>query len=153
MPIWVDADACPSVIKDILYRAAERVRVALILVANQPLRTPPSRYITTLQVAQGFDVADNEIARRVAPGDLVITADIPLAAQVIERGGHALNPRGEFYTPENIRERLGLRNFLDELRGSGVNTGGPAPFSQSDRQAFANQLDRFLVLHPIGASE
>ncbi|MEW6612853.1 MAG: YaiI/YqxD family protein [Pseudomonadota bacterium] len=145
MQIWVDADACPGAIKEILFRAAERMPVPLTLVANQPLRTPPSRYIKTIQVSGGFDVADNEIAKRVQPGDLVVTADIPLAAAVIERGGHALSPRGEFYTPDNIRERLSLRNFMDELRGSGVNTGGPAAFSQSDRQAFANQLDRWLA--------
>ncbi|MEW5792127.1 MAG: YaiI/YqxD family protein [Pseudomonadota bacterium] len=145
MQIWVDADACPGAIKEILFRAAERMPVPLTLVANQPLRTPPSRYIKTIQVSGGFDVADDEIAKRVQPGDLVVTADIPLAAAVIERGGHALSPRGEFYTPDNIRERLSLRNFMDELRGSGVNTGGPAAFSQSDRQAFANQLDRWLA--------
>ncbi|MBS4096005.1 MAG: YaiI/YqxD family protein [Sulfuricella sp.] len=148
MHIWVDADACPGVIKEILYRAAERVRLPMTLVANQALRTPPSRFIATLQVPRGFDVADDEIARRVTPGDLVITADIPLAAQVIERGGHALNPRGEFYTPDNIRERLALRNFMDEMRGSGIDTGGPPPLNQSDRQAFANQLDRFLAGRP-----
>ena len=120
MHIWVDADACPAVIKDILYRAAERLKIQTTLVANTMLRTPPSQYIRALQVPRGFDVADNEIARRIVEGDLVITADIPLAADVIERGAHALNPRGEFYTPDNIRERLQLRNFLDELRGSGV---------------------------------
>lgn len=145
MQIWVDADACPGAIKEILFRAAERMPVPLTLVANQPLRTPPSRYIKTIQVSGGFDVADNEIAKRVQPGDLVVTADIPLAAAVIERGGHALSPRGEFYTPDNIWERLSLRNFMDELRGSGVNTSGLAAFSQSDRQAFANQLDRWLA--------
>jgi uncharacterized protein YaiI (UPF0178 family) len=145
MQLWVDADACPFVIKEILFRAAERKRVVLTLVANQPLRTPPSAYIRAIQVAAGFDVADNRIAQDMLPGDLVITADIPLAAEVIQRGGHALNPRGEFYSKENIQERLNMRNFLDELRSSGVNTGGPASFSQSDRQAFANQLDRFLA--------
>jgi uncharacterized protein YaiI (UPF0178 family) len=145
MQLWVDADACPFVIKEILFRAAERKRVVLTLVANQPLRTPPSAYIRSIQVPAGFDVADNRIARDMLPGDLVITADIPLAAEVIQRGGHALNPRGEFYSKENIQERLNLRNFLDELRSSGVNTGGPASLSQGDRQAFANQLDRFLA--------
>jgi uncharacterized protein YaiI (UPF0178 family) len=145
MQLWVDADACPFVIKEILFRAAERKRVVLTLVANQPPRTPPSAYIRAIQVAAGFDVADNRIAQDMLPGDLVITADIPLAAEVIQRGGHALNPRGEFYSKENIQERLNMRNFLDELRSSGVNTGGPASLSQGDRQAFANQLDRFLA--------
>jgi hypothetical protein len=145
MQIWVDADACPAVIKDILYRAAERVRCRLVLVANQPLRTPPSPYIRSMQVEGGFDVADSRIVELVQPGDLVITADIPLAAAVIEKGGHALNPRGELYTKDNIRERLTLRNFMGELRNSGVMTGGPAALGHSDRQAFANQLDRFLT--------
>lgn len=145
MHIWVDADACPGVIKDILFRAAERVRIHLTLVANKLLRTPPSPYITALQVEAGFDVADNRIVQEVSIGDLVITADIPLAAAVIEKGAHALNPRGEFYTPENIRERLALRNYLEELRGSGVQTGGPNAMSHADRQTFANRLDRFLA--------
>ena len=145
MNIWVDADACPAVVKDILYRAAERAQVTLTLVANQPLRTPRSSFIRTLQVPRGFDVADNEIARRVEPGDLVVTADIPLAAQVIERGGHALDPRGERYSPDTIRERLTMRNFMDELRASGVQTGGPLPIAHGDRQRFANQLDRLLA--------
>ena len=145
MNIWVDADACPAAVKEILYRAAERARVPLTLVANQPLRTPPSPYIRTLQVPRGFDVADNEIARRVEPGDLVVTADIPLAAQVIERGGHALDPRGELFSPETIRERLTMRDFMDELRASGVQTGGPPPLAHGDRQRFANQLDRLLA--------
>lgn len=145
MQIWVDADACPIAIKEILYRAAERNRLQLILVANQMLRTPPSAWIRAVQVPKGFDVADNHIAEAVTPGDLVITADIPLAAAVIERQAHALNPRGEFYSKENIRALLDMRNFMDTLRSSGVETGGPNAFSQSDRQAFANQLDRFLV--------
>ena len=145
MQIWVDADACPAVIKDIIYRAAERLKIQTTLVANMLLRTPPSPYIRALQVPRGFDVADNEIVKRVETGDLVITADIPLAADVIERGAHALNPRGEFYTPDNIRERLELRNYLDQLRGSGVQTGGPAPIDHSDRKRFADQLDRFLA--------
>ncbi len=145
MQIWVDADACPNVIKEILFRAATRARVSLTLVANQLLRTPPSPYIKALQVPSGFDVADSKIVQQLQSGDLVITADIPLAALVIEKGGHALNPRGEFYTTENIRERLAMRNFMDELRNTGVNTGGPAVLSLSDRQAFANQLDRFLT--------
>jgi uncharacterized protein YaiI (UPF0178 family) len=145
MHIWVDADACPAVIKDILYRAAERVRLPLTLVANQPLRTPPSRYIKSVQVAPGFDVADNHIVKQVQPGDLVVTADIPLAAEVIEKGGHALNPRGEFYSKENIRERLNMRDFMETMRSSGVQIGGPAALHQRDRQNFANQLDRFLA--------
>ena len=145
MQIWVDADACPNVIKDILFRAATRAHVSLTLVANQLLRTPPSPYIKAIQVPSGFDVADSKIVQQLQPGDLVVTADIPLAALVIEKGGHALNPRGEFYTTENIRERLTMRNFMDELRNTGVNTGGPAVLSLSDRQAFANQLDRFLT--------
>jgi len=145
MQIWVDADACPKIIKEILYRAAERTHTLLTLVANQPLKTPPSGFIRTLQVAGGFDVADDEIVRRLQPGDLVVTADIPLAAEVVAKGGHALNPRGERYTEDNIRERLVVRDLLDQLRGSGIETGGPSPLGQGDRQAFANQLDRFLA--------
>lgn len=144
MHIWVDADACPLVIKEILFRAAERTRVPLTLVANQPLRTPRSPYIEAIQVQPGFDVADSRIVQEVVAGDLVVTADIPLAAAVIDKGGHALNPRGELYTRDTIGERLSLRNFMDELRGSGVTTGGPAPLGPRDRQAFANELDRFL---------
>ena len=147
MQIWVDADACPNVIKEILFRAAERVQIPLILVANKILQIPPSHYIRTMRVGAGFDVADNKIVREMESGDLVITADIPLAAAVIGRGGHALNPRGEFYSKENIEERLTMRNFMDELRETGVNTGGPAALSQKDRQAFANGLDRFLARH------
>ena len=145
MHIWVDADACPAVIREILFRAAERMERPLTLVANKTLRVPPSRFIRSLQVARGLDVADDEIARRLAPGDLVVTADIPLAAIVIERGGHAINPRGEFYTPDNIRDRLALRDFLDAQRGAGEQTGGPAPFDLTDRKRFADQLDRFLA--------
>jgi hypothetical protein len=145
MQIWVDADACPGVIKEILFRAAERAQISMTLVANQFLRTPPSRYIKAIQVPSGFDVADSKIVQHLEPGDLVITADIPLAAEVIAKGGHALNPRGEFYTPDTIRERLNMRDFMDTLRSSGVETGGPASFSQSDRKAFASQLDRFLA--------
>lgn len=145
MQIWVDADACPGVIKEILFRAAQRTRIMTTLVANQMLRVPPSPYIRARQVPAGFDVADQRIVQDVQPGDLVITADIPLAALFIERQAHALNPRGEFYTPENIRERLTMRNFMEELRGSGVDISGPAAFSHSDRQAFAAQLDRFLA--------
>ncbi len=145
MQIWVDADACPGVIKEILFRAAERAQIAMTLVANQLPRTPPSRYIKAIQVPAGFDVADGKIVQHLEPGDLVITADIPLAAEVIAKGGHALNPRGEFYTPDTIRERLNMRDFMDNLRGSGVDTGGPSSFSQGDRKAFASQLDRFLA--------
>ncbi|HAN56062.1 MAG TPA: YaiI/YqxD family protein [Betaproteobacteria bacterium] len=147
MQIWVDADACPGVIKDILFRAAERTHVMTTLVANQLLRTPPSTFIRALQVPKGFDVADNEIVQRLQAGDLVITADIPLAADVIAKGGYALNPRGEFYSAETIKALLTLRNFMDELRGSGVQTGGPAALSNGDRKAFANQLDKFLTAH------
>ena len=145
MKILVDADACPKVIKEILFRAADRLHIPLTLVANKLLYCPPSPYIRALQVPGGFDVADNKIAQLVEPGDLVVTADIPLAADVIARGGHALNPRGEFYTKDNIQERLTMRNFMEGLRGSGVETGGPPTLSQSNRQAFANQLDRFLA--------
>jgi len=147
MQIWVDADACPVVIKEIIFRAAERLQISTTLVANQMLRTPPSRYIRAIQVPSGFDVADAHIVDQLAAGDLVITADIPLASLVIERGAHALNPRGELYTTANIREILTMRNFMEELRGAGVETGGPAAFSLSDRQTFANQLDRFLAKH------
>ena len=145
MQIWVDADACPRVIKDILFRAAERKQVPLTLVANKPMPSPPSPYIKSLVVAAGFDVADQRIIELLQPGDLVITADIPLAAAAIKKAGHALNPRGEFYSEDNIQERLAVRNMLDELRGCGIETGGPAAFSSCDRQAFANQLDRFLA--------
>lgn len=144
MQIWVDADACPVVIKEILFRAAQRTQIMTTLVANKALRVPASPFIRALQVPQGFDVADIKIAQAMQPGDLVITADIPLASQVIERGGHALNPRGEFYSRDNIRERLAMRNFMEELRGSGVDISGPASFSHADRQAFAAQLDRFI---------
>lgn len=147
MQIWVDADACPKVIKEILFRAAERTQVAVTLVANQYLPTPPSRLIKAIQVPAGFDVADNTIVQKLAPGDLVITADIPLAAEVIEKGGHALNPRGELYTQDNIRQRLSMRDFMDTLRSSGIDTGGPAALNAADRQQFANQLDRFLARH------
>ncbi|MBC7946054.1 MAG: YaiI/YqxD family protein [Burkholderiales bacterium] len=147
MQIWVDADACPNVIKEILFRAAERRRIVTTLVANHLIRIPASPYLKALQVPRGFDVADNEIAAKVEIGDLVITADVPLAADVIERGGFALNPRGEFYTQDNIREHLTMRNFMDGLRSSGVETGGPATLNQADRQAFANRLDQFLARH------
>lgn len=144
MPIWVDADACPKVIKEVLYRAADRAQMSVTLVANQPLSVPPSRFISTLQVPAGFDVADNEIVRRAEAGDLVITADIPLAAEVMEKGAIALNPRGERYSEATIRERLTMRDFMDTLRASGVQTGGPATLNQRDRQQFANELDKWL---------
>ncbi len=147
MKIWVDADACPVVIKDILYRAAQRTRVQVTLVANQSIQIPASHYINFIQVSQGFDVADNEIVKRMQSGDLVITSDIPLAADVIEKGGIALSPRGELYTTENIRARLNMRDFMETLRSSGVNTGGPPALNQSDRKAFANHLDQFLAKH------
>jgi len=146
--IWVDADACPVVVKDILFRAAERTGVQLTLVANQALSTPTAPNISTLQVPQGFDVADNEIVKRMRGGDLVITSDIPLAAEIIEKGGHALSPRGEMHTTENIGARLNMRDFLDTMRSSGVEmSGGPAAYSQRDKQSFANNLDRFLAKH------
>jgi uncharacterized protein YaiI (UPF0178 family) len=147
MQIWVDADACPRVIKDILFRAADRKKVQLTLVANKPMPSPVSPYISSLVVGAGFDVADDRIVELLQPGDLVITADIPLAAAAIKKAGHALNPRGEFYTEDNIQERLAVRNMLDELRGCGIDTGGPPAFSSCDKQAFANQLDRFLARH------
>ncbi|MBT8763564.1 YaiI/YqxD family protein [Desulfohalobiaceae bacterium Ax17] len=145
MRIWVDADACPNVIKEILFRAAVRVQVIITLVANRSLRIPHSRFIKNVQVPPGFDVADNHIVQQVRPGDLVITADIPLAAAIIEKGGHALNPRGELYTTDNIRQRLAMRDFGEELRSTGVDTGGPSPFSRRDRQIFASKLDCFLA--------
>ncbi|MTD27168.1 YaiI/YqxD family protein [Erwinia sorbitola] len=144
MPIWVDADACPKVIKEVLYRAAEREQMMVTLVANQSLSVPPSRFLRTLRVAAGFDVADNEIVQRVEAGDLVITADIPLAAEVMEKGAIALNPRGERYSEATIRERLTMRDFMDTLRASGVQTGGPPVLNQRDRQQFANELDKWL---------
>lgn len=147
MQIWVDADACPSVIKDILFRAAERMQLKLTLVANQYLRTPPSSLIRAVQVPAGFDVADRYITEQLAAGDLVITADIPLAADVIERQAHALNPRGELYTSDNIRQRLAVRDMMEELRATGQVTGGPASLGQADRREFANALDRFLAAH------
>lgn len=147
MKIWVDADACPVVIKDILFKAAERTGIHVTLVANQPIRTPPSRFISTIQVASGYDVADNEIVERVQSGDLVITGDIPLANDVLEKGGFALSPRGERYTAENIKARLNIRDFLDTLRGSGIDTGGPPSLNQADRKSFADHLDRILAKH------
>jgi len=145
MKIWVDADACPSVIKDILFRAADRTGVQLILVANQALRIPPSRYIKFLKVTSGFDVADNEIIKMLNAGDLVVTSDIPLAAEVIEKRAHALSPRGELYSADNIRARLTMRDFMDTLRASGIETGGPPTLSHRDRKSFANHLDQLLA--------
>ena len=145
MQIWVDADACPAVIRDILFRAADRARMRVTLVANQPVKRAVSPYIHFVQVPAGFNVADARIVELMEPRDLVITADVPLAAAVIEKGGVALDPRGTLYTSENVRERLSLRNFMDELRGSGVNTGGPSTLGKRERQLFANQLDRWLA--------
>lgn len=143
--IWVDADACPVVVRDILFKAAERTKVTLTLIANQRVRVPPSRYISAVQVSSGFDVADNEIVRRANAGDLVITSDIPLAAEVIEKGALALSPRGELFTADNIRGRLMMRDFMDTMRSSGVHSGGAAAYSSADKQLFANQLDRYLA--------
>ena len=145
MAIWVDADACPRAIREILYRAAERCQVALTLVANQTIEIPRSRHVRMLTVSAGFDVADNEIARRVEAGDLVVTSDIPLAADAIARHAEVVSPRGERFTPDNIRERLTMRDFMDTLRSSGLTSGGPPPLSPTDRQAFANALDSYLA--------
>ena len=145
MKIWVDADACPQVIKEILYRAAERAQVVTTLVANMPLRIPASRFIKTVRVKQGFDVADHWIVQQMEAGDLVVTADIPLAAEVIGRGGHALDPRGDLYSEDNVRDRLAIRNLMQDLRATGDILGGPAAFAHADRQRFANHLDRFLT--------
>ena len=147
MRIWVDADACPQVVKEILFRAADRAQVLTTLVANATLRTPPSAFIRSVRVGKGFDVADHWIVQQMQSGDLVITADIPLAAAVIARGAHALDPRGELYSEDNVQERLAVRNLLQELRSTGEILGGPAPFGQSDRQRFANHLDRLLTRH------
>jgi len=142
--IWVDADSCPGVIKEILFKASKRTKTTMTLVANHSMSIPRIKWITLVQVPAGFDVADNEIVKRANPGDLVITGDIPLAAEIIDKGAHALNPRGEFYNAENIRQRLNMRDFMDTLRSSGVDTGGQASMNQNDRREFANQLDRFL---------
>ena len=144
MRIYVDADACPVAIKEILFRAAERTGVRVTLIANQLMRAPSSPNVDLVQVGRGFDGADNEIAKRAGPGDLVITSDIPLAAEIIEKGAHALNPRGELYSPETIRARLNMRDFMDTLRASGIHTGGLPVLSKGDRQDFANHLDRLL---------
>ncbi len=145
MRIWVDADACPGVIKEILYRAAQRVEVPLILVANQAMSTPPSALISSVQVARGFDQADNYIVEQADAGDLIITADIPLAADAVAKGAHVINPRGEQYTTENIRQRLAMRDFMEQMRSTGEVSGGPPPLGPKDRQAFANALDRLLA--------
>ncbi len=145
MKIWVDADACPAVIKEVLYKAAKRVNIEMILVANRHIRVPRSAFIRAVQVGKGQDVADNEIAKKVTSGDLVITADIPLAARIVEKGAMGLNPRGELYTEENIKERLSTRDFMDNLRSSGIETGGPSAMGASDKQTFANSLDRILT--------
>jgi len=145
MQIWVDADACPKVIKEILFRLADRRKVHITLLANSFMRIPNSSYIEFLKVPAGLDEADKQIVQKTLSGDLVITADIPLAADVIKKGGYALNPRGEFYTEENVKTHLSMRNFMDELRNNGVDTGGPPAFNMKNRQAFANQLDRFVT--------
>ncbi|ANU39165.1 YaiI/YqxD family protein [Vibrio scophthalmi] len=145
MKIWVDADACPVVIKEVLFRAAQRTGVEITFVANQYIRTPAAANITSLQVEAGFDVADNEIVKRTEAGDLIITGDIPLADEVITKGGHALSSRGELFTKDNIKSRLNIRDFMETMRSSGIQSGGPAPMSQADRQQFANQLDKWLV--------
>ncbi|WP_330927199.1 YaiI/YqxD family protein [Candidatus Sororendozoicomonas aggregata] len=144
MKLWVDADACPVVIKNILFRAADRLQVMVTLVANQPVSVPPSPFIRMLQVASGFDKADNEIVKRASAGDVVITGDIPLAAEVMEKGATALSPRGELYSPETIQAKLTMRDFMETLRASGIQSGGPSALSHSDRQQFANHLDRLL---------
>lgn len=146
--IWIDADACPGAVKEIVFRAVERAQIELSLVANQAMRLPPSKYIRFVQVPAGLDVADKYIVDALSAGDLVITADIPLAAAVIDKNGIALNSRGELYSKENIRERLSVRNFLDDLRSGGVNTGGPAPFGNKEKQAFANKLDAWIAKRP-----
>ena len=145
MKIWIDGDACPNAIKEILFRAAERTGISLTLVANHIVKVPPSRHISFLRVASGFDVADNEIVKRLAPGDLVITGDIPLAAEIIENQGQALNPRGELYTIDNIKARLTMRDLMESLRSSGIESGGQAPLNHSDRKAFADQLDKIIT--------
>ena len=144
MEIWVDADACPVVIKQILFKAAERTKTRITFIANQYIKTPPSKLVRSIRVSSGFDVADKEIVNRVRKKDLVITADIPLADEVLTKGAEALSPRGELFTKNNIKSKLNIRDFMDTLRGSGVQTGGPSSFSQSDRKAFADHLDRWL---------
>jgi uncharacterized protein YaiI (UPF0178 family) len=145
MKLWVDADACPNVIKTILFRAAERVQIECILVANRPVAVPPSKWISRIVVSSGFDEADGHIVEKIQRDDIVVTADIPLASDCVDKGATAINPRGELYTKENIRQRLNMRDFMETMRTSGVQTGGPPPFSQQDRMAFANSLDRLLA--------
>lgn len=145
MHIWVDADACPGVVKEILFKAAERKQLLLTLIANQHISVPRSKFIKSVQVASGFDVADNEIVARCSAGDLVITADIPLAAEVMDKGAMALNPRGELYSHQTIKQKLSMRDFMETLRSSGIQTGGPPPLNQTDRREFANQLDKLLA--------
>lgn len=145
MKIWVDADACPAVIKEILFRAANRTGTPVTLIANQKLKIPRSKYIFSIQVSSGFDIADNEIVKRAKRGDLVITNDIPLADEVLKSGCQALSPRGELFTSENIKARLNIRDFMDTLRSSGIQTGGPSSLSQGDRKSFADQLDKWLT--------
>jgi uncharacterized protein len=145
MHIWVDADACPNTVKEILFRAANRTKTAVTLVANQYLKVPPSAYIQSVQVPAGFDVADDHIAQQVQKGDVVITADIPLAAIVVEKGAYGVNPRGMLYTKENIKQTLGMRNFMEEMRSTGQVSGGPPPIDAKDKQAFANTLDKLLA--------
>ena len=147
MKIWVDADACPNAIKDILFRAAERTGIAVTLIANHEVRVPPSRHISFLRVASGFDVADNEIVKQLTAGDLVITSDIPLAAEIIEPQGQALSPRGELFTSDNIKARLTMRDLMESLRASGIDSGGQAPLNHGDRKAFADQLDKLISHH------
>lgn len=144
MKIWVDADACPVVIKEILFKASRRTQTPMTLVANHHLQVPAISWITFLQVHAGFDMADNEIVKRMNPGDLVITGDIPLAAEVVDNKGFALNPRGTFYTTENISQHLNMRDFMDTMRSSGIDSGGPSSMTANDKREFANQLDQFL---------
>ena len=145
MHIWIDADACPNVVKDIVFRASQRTKIPVTLVANQYIKTPPQTFIKSIQVSQGFDEADNYIVDNLQAGDLVITADIPLASDAIDKQAHVINPRGEEYTKENIKQRLNMRDFMEQMRSTGEVSGGPPPLNQSDRQQFANALDRLLA--------
>ena len=148
MTLWIDADACPKVIKDIIVRASARCQLPVVMVANQALAKPPSPLVRCVQVEAGFDAADNYIVQQAQPGDLVVTQDIPLAAELVAKHITALNPRGELYTAENVRQRLNVRDFMETMRASGIQSGGPAPFSQQDRMRFANALDRWLARQP-----